>query len=145
MLTGKLRVFYCIFNFARCRMSSSSRGAWILDSSRFSSFVHPRSENISHIYPFAFILSLLYIYFLKTVENLDRNMSQAGSRILTCTAGRRTLRICYCDCWGRRDTWLLLYLWSSAYSSGLLPWATQLHCKQTNWCSGMCLGLMCLL
>lgn len=65
MLTGKLRVFYCIFNFARCRMSSSSRGAWILDSSRFSSFVHPRSENISHIYPFAFILSLLYIFFLK--------------------------------------------------------------------------------
>lgn len=92
-------------------------------------------------------IKLIFIIYLKkkSVETLDRNMSRAGSRILACTAGRRTLRICYCDCWGRRDTWLLLYLWSSAYSSGLLPWVTQLHCKQTNWCLGMCLGLKFLL
>lgn len=87
MLTGKLWVFYCIFNFARCRMSSSSRGAWILDSSQFSSFVHPRSENRNfsflwqsfatftnfpdtfHIYPFVLNLSLLYI-FLKNLWKL---------------------------------------------------------------------------
>lgn len=40
-----------------------------------------------------------------------RNMCRAGCRTRVSTAGRRTRRTCCCDCWGRRNTFLLQFLW----------------------------------
>ena len=73
--------------------------------------------------------SLLKINIFNTWMSFYRSTSPVGFRTRVFTAGRTTLRICCCDCWGRRGTSPPLFPWSSPSSSGLWPRVLQPHCE----------------
>lgn len=72
-------------NFARCRMNSFNKAAWITDSYRFSSSMHPRSENLRlllhNLKNFLTLLSTLFLIFSLTNTSIYTLVAEARTKL----------------------------------------------------------------